>query len=667
MPPRTRRVPETGAVTTSAAHYAWIHDTVLAEAGCVTVVPAADREAVLIAFGAREATGREVASLEVASDEQVTAHGYYGPGWIYVVAIGDALLVLEENGFQGVRSEVLTRASTASRTGQAAAYFWNANALTELAVAVGGEKQVSVELLGAEEEDLVGLPAALRAVALEGAQVGSDRESAGIAVVAGTTGVPFSAASLVGGTVYEIDPLPEGLRTLGPGEDSMRSVTPVAPAVAVLPADVQRRLALWATTAAVREGDVGDEAVVRDVLAALSGGTAVTPTTLGRLDELARVTVRATDDFELIERAMEPSMEEVPPHTYYVATRPGPFGDSEALSHLEGSYLGQRRWAVETVRRATHLDPYSAAVECLGHASTVYSLGTTTRGWLFDEGEWGRRYVGFEPAPRHLQYDEVVTRLLSDLVELVTTTGADGMETATSPDADVWARATAALPAPLTPDERTRAIHADAEAALDGAFSTWQTDLTHDPFDGGFDSGHATWHMGWGAVADGPVDGIEDGVEDGLQSWSGDDHTVVVRASFLQENPSYGDTPDDHAARVTAELRAHEARLFAAEHPAEVLHRVAGLDVRAGLDALREAYGWDEAEARAVLALSFRATTREGLDHLRQQRHWSLQELEHWRDVAAAADDQPGRTDSGRTGPGHTDPGDADPSGPVPD
>ncbi len=146
-------------------------------------------------------------------------------------------------------------------------------------------------------------------------------------------------------------------------------------------------------------------------------------------------------------------------HPYYEAVAQGRFGESRAISRIEGAYLAQRRWAFEAVRYVAHPDSYSAAVGCLNAAELTFSCGRLSRGWTYTETDSGRRLSGFEANPRHQQFVAAATALMAGVA------GPNSNE--------ALARAVAALPTPLTAEERTAAIHADALAAAQGAFAEY--------------------------------------------------------------------------------------------------------------------------------------------------------------------------------------------------
>ena len=242
-----------GWVRAVADDYTWINDAAISEAGCVTVVPAADRDAVLAAFGAVSGTSRVVGSPDDVDS------GTTGVESIYVVEISEAVVVIEDNGYQGSRSEVMRPASKVSGTGVAASFFWNVNAVTAFSAARRGRSLFSVELIGAEEDELDGVPKGLRKLVVAGGSDGGDLLGAGLALIAAFAKTPFTHDDLQGGTVYEIEPPPADLRTYGPDYRYTYGMPDAASMLAALSAEQQRRFAAWATRAAAREAAVEDE------------------------------------------------------------------------------------------------------------------------------------------------------------------------------------------------------------------------------------------------------------------------------------------------------------------------------------------------------------------------------------------------------------------------
>ena len=361
-------------VGTLADDYAWLNDAAISEAGCITVVPAGDRDAVLAAFGAQPGTARVVGSMD---DLDVPTGAV---GLIYVAHVGEALVVIEDNGYQGARSEVLRPASKASGAGVASSFFWNVNAVTAFSAARRGRPLFSVELIGAEEDELDGVPKALRRLVVAGGSEDGDLLGAGLALIATFAKTSFTAEDLRGGTFYEIEPPAADLRTYGPDYRYTYGMPDAASVLASLPPDQQRRFAAWATRAAAREAAVEDEPAVRTVLQQLAAGEPLSAPP--SLDGLVRATVKRHEHFTRLEEDIETGGRPIPTdHPYYEVSVDRRFGVARGFSHLEGSYLGQRRFAVEAARYVVHPDPLSAAIACANSASITFLQGRLTRDW----------------------------------------------------------------------------------------------------------------------------------------------------------------------------------------------------------------------------------------------------------------------------------------------
>jgi hypothetical protein len=153
--PYTAAAGEEVAVTVDeVTRFDWLMDTDIGESGaCITVVPGANLHAVIWAFGGDPAQATE-GQLDRASLDAPTA---------LLRRVGDWVLVVESNGFQGSREEVLRRL-----TGRIVSVYWNVNALTRFSYAVGGRvlaafdamawDRLSDDELDAMQGQVAGLP-----------------------------------------------------------------------------------------------------------------------------------------------------------------------------------------------------------------------------------------------------------------------------------------------------------------------------------------------------------------------------------------------------------------------------------------------------------------------------------------------------------------------------
>jgi hypothetical protein len=127
--------------------FRWLRNSAIEVAATVTVVTGCGVQDVVRAFGGDPA--RPASILASESD-----------AWVAVLDVGDAVVAIEDNNFQGSTAPVLSRASA---TGRAASMFWNVNAVTRLSFAERGEVLFSQEPF----EEIVDPPAPLADV-LEG-------------------------------------------------------------------------------------------------------------------------------------------------------------------------------------------------------------------------------------------------------------------------------------------------------------------------------------------------------------------------------------------------------------------------------------------------------------------------------------------------------------------
>ncbi|MBS2938401.1 hypothetical protein KDN32_11670 [Nocardioides sp. J2M5] len=417
----------------SVDDFRWVLLSGLEDAGCVTVVPGGDVAQVLAAFGAVDASARPAASVDDVGDRHADV---VQP--ICVVELPDAVVVLEDNGFQGSRPEVLGPASRAGTASVASSFFWNVNAVTAFSAARRGRLLFSVELIGAADDDLGGVPKALRPHVVAAEQ--DDLVPAGLDLVRRWTRVDLArAAGAAGaaGTVYDTEPPPSRLLTYLPGHGHVLGLDDAPHLLAAMTADQQRAVARWATRVAAREASVSDEPTVAR----------------------ARAAQARAELFDRL-RDLQDTGEDLPPHPFRrLVVDDGWGGELVVLSEVERLHVGQQSMAVRAWQHVVHPDAYSAAVACLDAASLCCSMGRLDRGWTFDEDDRMRRRAGTTPNPRHEAFVDVASRFLAELPG--------------DPD-DAAARADAGLPSPLGQDEKDAAVRADLEASARGDFVEWQ-------------------------------------------------------------------------------------------------------------------------------------------------------------------------------------------------
>ncbi|GAA2779035.1 DUF6461 domain-containing protein [Saccharopolyspora taberi] len=119
--------------------FGWIRDSTVQEAACLTFVRATGVDPVAAGFGAVSGHARALDFGEFCEEAYAQPYPVIG-----LRIVGDWVLVVEDNGLQGTRPEVLTRVS--ART-EALSVFWNTNLSTRFSYAVGGEVRTTFEAL----------------------------------------------------------------------------------------------------------------------------------------------------------------------------------------------------------------------------------------------------------------------------------------------------------------------------------------------------------------------------------------------------------------------------------------------------------------------------------------------------------------------------------------
>lgn len=117
--------------------FGWIQSTVFRDGACVTLVAPADAGGVVRGFGGDLAGARRTSLAEIGMppvDEPKVA----------VRDLGSWLLVVEVNGWQGSRPEVLRRISAG---GRAVSAYWNVNLTTRFSYAAGGRVLTAFEVM----------------------------------------------------------------------------------------------------------------------------------------------------------------------------------------------------------------------------------------------------------------------------------------------------------------------------------------------------------------------------------------------------------------------------------------------------------------------------------------------------------------------------------------
>src|ERR1700691_3663128 len=119
------------------AEFPWLQTPPLRDGACVTLVGPPDAEGVVRGFGGDPSEARPMSLAAVGMptvDEPAIA----------VRDVGEWLLVVEVNGWQGSRPEVLRRVSAGGRV---VSVYWNVNATTRFSYAVSGQLLTAFEAM----------------------------------------------------------------------------------------------------------------------------------------------------------------------------------------------------------------------------------------------------------------------------------------------------------------------------------------------------------------------------------------------------------------------------------------------------------------------------------------------------------------------------------------
>ena len=405
-----------------ATDYEWLLDTTISEAGCITVVADADEERLCAALGAaREPSGGTGFPVGESGD------------WAWLHRGDTATVVVEDNGFQGSRSEVLGPVSKSSAIGKAASVFWNVNGIVSFTCARRGKTLGAIELIGITGDELDGIPNALHRLALSANDHDINALSIGAAMVAAFTGVDFGPEILDDGDAHPITPVAADLRDWRPGMtvpfvgdhpglvEAVRDTDPAS----------QRALARFAATAAATEAGLAHNTSVQQLLSDLA--TRATPPIPGGIDALKAQLYRQAD--EIWTRETE---------------------DGAAPGGIEGVYLRQQLNALEALRHATHPEPVSAAMVSLWFLLAAVSGTRTSRGTVYRTDNTGRWIDHFE------DLTEGRTAIVVAAAQQIIAATATATE------------ALSGIPEALTTEERELALRNDAAAVARGDHLTYQ-------------------------------------------------------------------------------------------------------------------------------------------------------------------------------------------------
>ncbi len=237
------------------AGFRWVRDTEIGEAGCVTFVAGADVASVARCFGGRAGNAATMTLRDVDARP--------GEDLVAVRSLGPWVLAVEINGWQGSRSEVLTRISRGTR---AVSAFWNVNALTRFSYAVDGRVLTAFEAMSPDSRQ------GAEPDVLEATRAGlpwDDFVPTLLALVSRVTGERLTRDMLAGEfQVFPVEPRAEEIRPVVSPEYEGLTYDDPPLAWALREADAERLSAVsWsAARRAVTEADLASDPAVATLL-----------------------------------------------------------------------------------------------------------------------------------------------------------------------------------------------------------------------------------------------------------------------------------------------------------------------------------------------------------------------------------------------------------------
>jgi hypothetical protein len=290
------------------------------------------------------------------------ARGGDGLNWVSLARPEDGLpessiVLIEENGWEGVRSEVLTRLS---KRGKAASVYWNVNGVVTFACAGRGKLKASVEL--PDPDDIDDVPATLRRV-IEKASDDTDPVTVALAMAERFTGVAVPRVEAVVAPVmaHPITTPILGLRVAG---DALIGLNYPSEEVvlAVFAAEGHRRrsVAAWAAQHALKKASLTELPQLAPMLTQLAfpGPTRLTAEA-SAFRSLANRNALAADWALSVE------------------------GDRERWNELR--HWNAKSWAMEALTYTAAADDVTAALGAIYCASIPYrGLANTANAFLQD-------------------------------------------------------------------------------------------------------------------------------------------------------------------------------------------------------------------------------------------------------------------------------------------
>lgn len=333
------------------ADYQWVaaSESSYHPAGCVTVVSGLEVGQALKAVGAG-------VTQEAHEADRFADTGMAAIAAVALEGADPAVVLIEDNGFEGTRPEVL---KALSKKGAAASAFWNVNGVVRFSCARRGKFVYSDEVPAFD--DVAEAPRALRKLlaSAEGSDV--DPVAVAAAMVVTFTGVELLPDDEVS-RPHRFYPIVNPVLGLPVTHDELvglRYPTPeLVAAVQAAPAEARWRLLEWAASDAVAGTGLGDHQGVADVIAGLGDGPVVlTPAFLALRNEVERALSVASN-------AVQDAY-----NSYTTA-------EEKARLGADATLAGRRHWAMQALVYTSVADSVTAALGATYCATIRYGLGS---------------------------------------------------------------------------------------------------------------------------------------------------------------------------------------------------------------------------------------------------------------------------------------------------
>jgi len=338
--------------TKDPAAYLWVaRDSTYEAAGCLTLVSGLEIERALTAVGAD-------LSRQSGTSTGFAAEGMAAISAVSVLGEDAAVVLVEENGYEGSRPEVL---KALSKKGAAASAFWNVNGVVRFGCARRGKVVYTAEL---PDDDAGQVPRILRKLVSAAEAEDADPLPIAVAMAVTFTGIELPDTEELSrpSRFHPISHPVLGLPVTAEELLGLQYPTPelVGAARAASP-EACRRLARWAALDAIDRAGLRDYPAITQVVDQFEnavGPVALDPGFFDLKNQVSR-------ELDMANAASDVASNEV------FTTN-----EEKARLHAEERAWGRRHWAVQALLYTAVNDPVTAALGSTYCATILHGLGS---------------------------------------------------------------------------------------------------------------------------------------------------------------------------------------------------------------------------------------------------------------------------------------------------